>query len=365
MLDSSRLADLDTPALLLYDIAFRHNIRCAKEIIGDMSRLRPHIKTHKTREICEILMREGVTKFKCATISEAETLALAGAPDILMAYQPIGPKIERFLHLIMAYPDSRFSCLVDDATNAMVMDCAFEKSSYKLDLYIDVNIGMNRTGIPPASAGGLAMYIKKDCPNLRLVGVHGYDGHLCDEDLDVRTSGANFSYFCLSHAAKEAGIIMGYGMKKIIGGSPTFAIHAQRKDVECSPGTFVFWDYGYQTTYPDLPFRCAVYILCRVISVVNDTHVCIDLGYKSVASEMPLPRVCIMGDDTINPRKQYEEHLVIEVQNSDHYPVGTMLFAIPEHICPTIALHENLYVIRNEEISETWRIIARDRYINI
>src|SRR5471030_1403709 len=92
---------LDTPALVVYPDRVQQNIATAKEMIGDVSRLRPHVKTYKNREVTAMLLDAGITKFKCATIAEAEMLGMCKAPDVLLAYQPSGPKLDRFIELIL------------------------------------------------------------------------------------------------------------------------------------------------------------------------------------------------------------------------------------------------------------------------
>ncbi|MDR0537403.1 MAG: D-TA family PLP-dependent enzyme [Tannerellaceae bacterium] len=366
-LDFANSGTVDSPALVVYEDILRNNIREALRIAdGDVDRLRPHVKTHKTLEVCEMLIAEGVTKFKCATIAEAEMLAIAGARDILLAYQPVGPKIERYLHLVLAYPQSRFACLIDSKMNAHILNTCFANSSFKANVYIDVNLGMNRSGVVPSRAWDLADIIK-DLPYLRVRGVHGYDGHIHESDPAARQAAADVAYSKLTAASNAVEEILDYPLTKVIGGSPTFPIHIRRRDhnIECSPGTFVFWDCGYRLSYPDLPFACAAVVLCRVVSILDDHHVCIDLGYKSIASEMPMPRAYIRAVNKAVPISQNEEHMVLEVDDANRFGIGMIVYAFPEHICPTVALYETIYVVRNHELATTWRVIARDRYINI
>ncbi|MBL7876622.1 MAG: alanine racemase, partial [Cyclobacteriaceae bacterium] len=103
--------ELDSPALVVYPDRVKENIRVLKNFVPDVERLRPHVKTNKCAEVCKILMDEGVKKFKFATIAEGEMLASIGAQDILMAYQPIGPRQMRFVKLVMKFPETKFSCL--------------------------------------------------------------------------------------------------------------------------------------------------------------------------------------------------------------------------------------------------------------
>jgi len=105
----------ESPGLLVYPDRVKRNIAKAIEMVdGNPTRLRPHIKTHKTKEVNDLLLEAGITKFKCATIAEAELLALSNAPDVLLSMQLIGPNISRFLQLKEAYPATQFSSIVDD-----------------------------------------------------------------------------------------------------------------------------------------------------------------------------------------------------------------------------------------------------------
>src|SRR4051812_25291314 len=100
--------EVDSPALIIYLERVKSNIKRAVEMAGDPSRLRPHVKTHKTKEAALLMMEAGITKFKSATIAEAEMLGMVEAPDVLLAYQPVGPKATRYISLIEKYPRTRF-----------------------------------------------------------------------------------------------------------------------------------------------------------------------------------------------------------------------------------------------------------------
>ena len=84
------------------------------------------------------------------------------APDVLLAYQPVGPKISRLLDLIKAYPATHYSCLVDQAENARAISALCEAGNITLDVFIDLNVGMNRTGVLPAGGCHSAAEVSAD-----------------------------------------------------------------------------------------------------------------------------------------------------------------------------------------------------------
>ena len=355
---------IDSPALVVYPDRIKRNIDLAIQIAGGVDKLRPHVKTNKMAEVCRMMMQAGITKFKCATIAEAEMLALERAPDIMLAYQPVGPKIDRLISLIKTYPQSHFSCLIDDAENASDINNLSRNEKVITDVFMDVNTGMNRTGIHPLKATDLA---KKLCSfeNLRLAGLHGYDGHIHERDIIRRQQQADISFGALEKVYHEVQPLVSYPLRQVVGGTPSFPTHIQRTNCECSPGTFVFWDRGYREICPDLPFEYAALLICRVISILDDRHICVDLGHKAVAAENPLPRVYFLNVPEAVPVSQSEEHLVLETPDSNAYSIGQVFYGVPKHICPTVALHDKAYVVENHHITATWKVIARNRSINI
>ncbi|MFY7840088.1 MAG: D-TA family PLP-dependent enzyme, partial [Lacibacter sp.] len=150
----------------------------------------------------------------------------------------------------------------------------------------------------------------------------------------------------------------------VAGGSPSFPTHVKR-NVECSPGTFVYWDWGYKHQVPDEPFDYAALVLTRVISIVDEQTITTDLGHKSIAAENPQPRVHFLNAPTVTPYSQSEEHLVLKVADSKAFKVGDVLYGVPFHICPTVALYDKAVLVEKNEAVTTWKVIARDRSINV
>lgn len=354
---------IDSPALVLYKERIQQNIDRAISMIKDVDLLRPHVKTNKIAEVCEMMMAAGITKFKCATIAEAEMLATIDAKDVLLAYQPVGPKAARLLRLVQKYPRTKFSCALDSTDVAESLSRIFSEAGNTIDVFIDLNTGMQRSGIKAAHALSLVEYIK-DLPGISLAGLHGYDGQINDKNVDERQQKSDSAFEQLSSLLAEIEKGSGKKMTVIAGGSPTFPTHVNRH-VECSPGTFVFWDWGYKTQLPDEPFDFAALVITRIISIVDKETVTTDLGHKSVAAENPLPRVYFLNAPEVTPVRQSEEHLVLKVPDSSKYKIGDVLYGVPVHICPTVALYDTATIVENGNAVTTWEVIARNRKISI
>jgi D-serine deaminase-like pyridoxal phosphate-dependent protein len=357
---------LDSPALVIFPQRVRENIRQLVAMTGDVNRLRPHIKTHKTKEATEAMLAAGITKFKCATIAEAEMLGQCGAPDVLLAYQPAGPKLQRLAALVKKYPGTKYSCLTDNAEAAANIAKTFAAEGTTMPVYIDLNVGQNRTGIAPGDAAIRLYQFCSQTTGISVTGLHAYDGHIRNKDFAERTKACDEA-FAGVEAMKKAIIEMGLPAPTIIaGGSPSSSIHCKRKAVECSPGTFVFWDKGYLDLCPEQPFQPAAVLVTRVISLPDSSKICLDLGHKSVAAENEIGRrVFFPAAPSLQPLSQSEEHLVLEAGAGHSFKVGDVLYGIPYHICPTVALFERAITVEEGKIAGEWRIAARDRKITV
>lgn len=361
----NNIATIDSPALVIYQERIHENIRLLKQMVNDdLDRLRPHVKTNKIAEVCSMMMDAGIYKFKCATIAEAEMLAMIGAKDVLLAYQPVGPKVDRFIQLLIQYPATRFSCIVDNIQSAQFLSLASLEQQLSLSVFIDVNIGMNRTGTPPPKALILFEAIHL-LAGIRVIGLHVYDGHIRDTDLVLRKQQVDMGLGKLTVLAETIEALSDKRLVIVAGGSPTFPIHAALGNSECSPGTFVFWDWGYKQLLPDEPFDYAALVITRVISLIDEQTIATDLGHKSVAAETPLPRIHFLNAPDTVPISQSEEHLVLKVADAALYQPGDVFYGVPVHICPTVALYEKAILIKQGIAVEEWKVIARNRKITV
>lgn len=354
---------IDSPALLVYKERVQQNIDHAIDMIKDVSLLRPHVKTNKTAEVCAMMMAAGITKFKCATIAEAEMLATLNAKDVLLAYQPVGPKANRLMALVQQYPQTMFSCVTDNIDTATVLSDLFSAVNRSIAVYIDLNTGMNRSGIKPANAFALAEQLI-NLPGIQFKGLHAYDGHLRDTDLAIRQQKSNTAFNEVLTLATQIESLINKPINIVAGGSPSFPTHIKR-NVECSPGTFVYWDWGYKHQLPDEPFEYAALVATRVISIVDEQTITTDLGHKSIAAENPLPRVHFLNAPDVTPAAQSEEHLVLKVADSGAFKVGDVLYGVPVHICPTVALYNKAVVVEKNTAVTTWKVAARDRDLTL
>lgn len=353
----SNVDTIDSPQVVIFQERVQHNISQAIKMVGNVDRLRPHIKTNKTPEVVQMMLNAGITRFKCATIEEAELLASLNAPDVLLAYQPVGPKVERLYWLIQQYPDTRFSCLTDHPVAARALHEFFVAHEAVIGVFMDLNVGMNRTGISLEDAPKLADKLIQ-MQGLKWMGIHAYDGHFRDPDIQVRKAACDAQFAKVEAFHHDMQQRYGLSLKKIAGGSPTFPIHATREDVECSPGTFVFWDKGYGDICAEQPFLPAALVLSRVISLPSPGKICIDMGHKSIAAENDISRrAWFVNEPEAALLSQSEEHGLVQPVK-EHQP-GDLMYVMPYHVCPTINLYSTLVVVSNGNAEGAWKVAAK------
>ncbi len=357
--------EIASPALLIYPDRVRKNIELMIRIAGDVMRLRPHVKTHKLPELVALQLSLGIKKFKCSTIAEAEMTAESGGRDILLAYQPVGPQIERFFKLRHVFPDVTFSTLVDNPGILKQLALAAEKHDMPVDLYVDIDNGMHRTGL--GVNDGAFDLIQKilSIPAAGFSGLHVYDGHIKESDPKLREKECRRDFDPvdgLIRKLKKTGIEV---PQLVAGGTPTFPVHAKFQERELSPGTPLLWDVGYSRSFADLKFQHAAVLLSRVVSQPQGDNFCLDLGYKAVSADKPHPRVSFFGLDSFSVLNQSEEHLVIHPKEKSGLVIGDVVYGIPAHICPTVAMYDDAYIVEKHKCTGQWKITGRARTITV
>ncbi len=368
-----RLVDLDSvlsPSLVFFPELIQQNIARIIEMAGGPERVRPHVKTHKTREIARLLMDAGVTRHKCATIAEAEMLASAGAADVLIAYPLVGPNLARLVALIRKFPGTTFSTLIDHPDSTRSLSAAMAAAGLTVSVFLDLNVGQHRTGI---AIGDSAMSLVEQAaklPGLKVEGFQIYDGHNNQPAREEREAAvrAFLTPILEMRASLEA---RGISVPKLVcGGTPSFPVYAHLTDIpgiECSPGTFVLHDAGYGAKYADLAdITPAAVLVTRVVSRPTATRVTLDLGTKAVASDPPAgKRVTLLDFPAYEAVGHNEEHLIVETPEAGRFKPGDVVFALPSHICPTVALHRDALVAEGGKIVGAWSIVARDRVLTV
>ncbi|RPJ69874.1 MAG: D-TA family PLP-dependent enzyme [Acidobacteria bacterium] len=367
--DAYRLADehrLLTPALLVYPDIVRSNIDAVVRLLGgDAGRWRAHVKSAKLRSVMAQLASAGVTHLKCATTLELRVACEAGAADVLLAYPAVGPKVERVAALAAAFPAVSVSALVDTPQAASMW------SGKGVGLFVDVNPGMDRTGIPDDDAERILAAVRAVvAAGVRFGGVHYYDGHMASAPAAEAAASAHRGYDRLLEIVdtiEAAGVSV---PEIITAGTPAFPWtlsyrgFAGRTFVHrASPGTVVYLD---ATSAGQLPrawgLQPAVVVAATVVSHPAPGRVTCDAGHKTVSADAGVPTCAVLGRPDLEPLAPSEEHLPIAVPEGSEPPrIGEVLYLVPRHVCPTVNNFDHAVLVREGRASLVERVAARGR----
>ena len=352
-----RPEEICTPALVVFaDIARENTEKCIAQA-GGADRLWPHMKTHKMAEMLRMQMELGICRFKCATLPEARLAAGVGAQAVILAYPLVGPNPGLFLDLCEEYPGTRFFAIADSREAALLLSEAALARGARANVLADVNLGMDRTGVAVSALRPFLEYLQ-GLPGLRFSGLHLYDGHIHDEDLAARTARAAAPMEAVFALQRE---MNGEDWLLVAGGSPTMPCHAREK-VFLSPGTVFLWDWGYMTSFPDMPYTPAAAIMTRVVSHPAEGLFTLDCGVKAISCDAAGQRGLIAGMEDAVPVMQNEEHWVWRAPEGRAVPpIGSVFFIIPWHICPAVALYDEAAVVSGGKLQGAWRVAARGR----
>lgn len=360
--------EIPSPQLVCYKEVIKQNIQNMIGMAKDPKRLWPHVKTHKMIQVVRLQMEAGIESFKCATIAEAQMCGMAGVKRAALAYPLLGPNVKRYFELMRAYPDTQFYAIEDDTEMVERLSEASAAEGVTVSLLMDVDLGQDRTGVPLTEAA--KAYEKwAGLPGIRMCGLHCYDGHRHESDPAQRFA------LVKEEDEKVRALKMDLAAKKldcglvILGGTPSFPCHVELMPEDCySPGTCVLWDFGYDMAYPDLAFVSGAAVLVRVISRRGEDKMTLDLGTKAVASDPAPERARLVGFEDAVTVLQNEEHWVVQVPKKEGRklpPVGTVLFAIPAHVCPTSQLYPEVPVVEKGRVTGYWEVTARNRKLTI
>ena len=354
----------ETPAMLLFEDKMDHNIRSVCELVGGGQNLIAHVKTHKSEAVARKQIEVGIAGFKCATLKELEMVLQAGARKAILSY-PQGQerKIERLCDLTSSYPDAWIATIVSTPFHLDLLDTVATRRKQSLHAMLDLDAGMHRTGIgfgPDATK----LYREIDAhPFLQPSGFHLYDGHNHFSDVVQREATAQRNIESLQVFRQQ---LEAAGMPVpcvVAGGSWSFPYYARTEGMYGSPGTFIYWDAGYRTAMPDMPFRCAALILTQVVDRYPDAGtITTDLGCKAISSDLAVEeRAYLLGQDAAQLILQSEEHGVFRI-SGELPPVGDYLLAVPGHICPTTIRYPGIHVLDTAgEVVDYYLHTARDR----
>jgi len=360
----AKIADLDTPALLIdLDIMERNLRRMADYTAKHGLRLRPHTKTHKIPALARQQIGLGAVGLTIAKVGEAEVMLEADPPDLLLAYPIVGRhKLDRLMEVAKQAP---VTVSLDSLTVARELSDAAAKAQVEIGTLAEIDVGLGRVGVQPSDAVSLSRNIAQ-LPSLRFDGIAFYPGHIRSPDEEGLKALAVLSTLLSAavHDLKQAGLT-----PRIVSGGSTptmFHSHEVAEMNEIRPGTYIFNDRNTALSGSCVLGDCAVSILATVVSTAKPGQMIIDGGSKTFSSDRTASTDVSFGHVVDAPgavfTKMSEEHGFIDIQRvNESFGVGNRIRIIPNHVCAAINLHECVYGVRGDLVEQVWRVEGRGK----
>jgi D-serine deaminase-like pyridoxal phosphate-dependent protein len=368
-LDEYRIIDVErvmTPALVIYPEIVDSNIRTTLDLLGgNADRWRPHVKTAKLAYVMKRFVDHGVTNFKCSTTLELATVCETGATDALLAYPTVGANARRVLEIAQRFSQTQISALVESKEQIRVW------AGSRIGLFIDVNPGMDRTGIQQDRVEEIVQLARAiQAAGLTFRGLHYYDGHLSKYDYRERGQVAHRGYDRLMQIVSGLGQ-SGIAVAEVItAGTPAFPCSLSYGPFtnaafvhRTSPGTIVYSDCtSLVQLQAEYNYRPAALVVSTVVSHPAPRRITCDAGHKTVSADAGVPTCAALGLPDLKPARPSEEHLPIDVEEGRALPpIGDTLYLVPMHVCPTVNNFDHAVLVSGGRIIGVERVTARGR----
>jgi D-serine deaminase-like pyridoxal phosphate-dependent protein len=356
---------IDTPALVVDEERLRRNLA----LMADLARkhgvnLRPHAKTHKSPIIARMQLEQGAVGLTCAKLGEAEVfIREGGVRDILIAYPIVGAaKITRLLALM---DEAHITEVVDSLGAAEALSRAMAEAGRTLDVYLEVNTGMNRAGVAPDESVEIARAIAA-LPGLRLTGVMTFEGHAGSsppETIADVAAEAGRTIVATAERIRAAGIPIAHVS---VGSTPaSWYTPATPGVTEMRPGTYVFFDNSIFRHGRIGPEQCAARVVATVVSRQAPDRAVIDTGSKTLALDASRSHAgygYIVGHPEAIIERLSEEHGMVTLPPGvSGFNVGDRVEIIPNHVCPAVNLMDELLIVRGGRVVDRWPVAARGK----
>jgi D-serine deaminase-like pyridoxal phosphate-dependent protein len=335
--------------------------RLARDAVDAGVAVRPHIKTHKCPSIAARQLAQGAIGVTVATLDEAAGMAAAGVEDILVYYPTVGE--EATARLLALAENAQISTTVDSAAEANRLDAAARSKGTTLDVLIDVDTGLDRTGVKVGrELDELARGVER-MPGLRLNGIGTHEGFA----YSIREP-AERAKVLDERLGEFAAAGRRLGVETVsCGSTPSLSSALQIEGMtEVRPGNYAFFDRIQVDLGVAKLGQCAFSVLSTVISVRGASRATVDAGSKALTSDRGAHGTTyLQGHGVVRDRPELsvptlsEEHGFLRMEGKHPIAVGDRLRIIPNHSCGSVACFGSLFLVNGDEVVAEMALAGR------
>ncbi len=361
--DYPALAGLSTPCLVVDGAALQRNIEKMAALARSAGvKLRPHAKTHKSPDIAARQMKAGAVGIACATIAEAEMLAAARIPGLLLTSAVMGEG--SFRRMTKLNREHALTAAVDHPMQVEALVTALQADDPQLSALVDVDVGHGRTGIVEIADGVSFARVIAGQPKLKFVGIQGLavNAQHISDPAERRSAALRAAHKLieLRDALSSEGL-----SPTIITGSGTGNQNLDAKGpyTELQVGSYVFMDADYDRIRDERneppPFEPSLFVLASVISVNRPSEVTVDAGTKALATNGPAPVILLGTPKRTSYRFAGDEHGILSIPAGQPSPrLGARILIGATHCDPTVNLHGCYYEVTDGAVTN-WPVLGR------
>jgi D-serine deaminase-like pyridoxal phosphate-dependent protein len=342
------VATVATPALVIDLDAMERNLAAMAVFARTHGvRLRPHAKMHKCAALAKAQIAAGAVGICAQKVSEAEVLADAGIADIFISNEVID--VAKLARVAALAARIKLAIAVDSTLGVDRLADACNAAGSAPEVFVEIDVGQGRCGVPPAEAGALARHVVSR--ELRFAGMQAYQGGAQHVRGAAERAAAARRAATLVREAQQSIASAGIACPLVTGGGTgTFVFDvASSLWGELQVGSYLFMDCEYADIEPAAHaprFEHALFVKSQVMSR-SAAHVVVDAGIKAWAIDAGMPRAWQRELEMVNFG---DEHGILKVSGNgsaaDLPELGEIIWLIPGHCDPTVNLHDTYVAVR-------------------
>lgn len=360
------ISELETPAVIVdLDVMERNLSRMADYCRQYRLLLRPHTKSHKIPDLAKRQIASGATGITVAKLGEAEVMLNAGITDILIAYPIVGD--DKTTHLVKLAEQANITVALDSEEAARGISGAAMRQGTRIGVLVEMDVGFGRCGLGNESDVLTLAQTITTLPGLEFRGLMFFPGHFGvgpEQRAALRVQVNDFLDRSLD-AFERAGL----PLLIVSGGSTPAAYESSffHGVNEVRPGTYIFNDRNTVACDAASLSDCALSVVVTVISSAVPGRAIVDGGSKTFSYDRFQAGdgrgFGIVKEDLAAEVERFsEEHGHLNVERSERrYRVGDRLSIIPNHVCTTVNMHDEIYGVRGEQVETVWRVEGRGK----
>ncbi len=309
---------------------------------------RPHVKTHKSREVARLQLEAGARGLTVATLREAEVMASL-TPDLLLAYPPVGD--EKLARLMELPPHLDLKVALDSPDVLVPLAIAAARAGRTVGVLVEIDVGLGRVGLQTDDQVIALARSAHEMEGVAYRGILFYPGHI-----RMTEAGQTDSVTAVAERLDRLLIALGtQGLDPEIvsgGSTPTlWRSHDMRGMTEIRSGSCIFFDREALDVGVAERGDLAYTVLATVVSTAVPGRAVVDAGSKALAKEnrgsggfgivVDRPEVVVVSLS--------EEHGVLDLSNTDWVPrIGERVRIVPNHVCVSVNLQDALLAVRDD-----------------